>query len=120
MKAKFQFSVILVASFFALSFQSANNVSSTLSVTVTGTKNSSGEIDFNLFNKADGFPDDATKSFKHVREKISNGKCSVTFKIYPSENMQSLFITMQIATTNAMKHGMECRKKELVFQTIHL
>ena len=54
-----------------------------MSVTVTDTKNSSGEIDFNLFNKADGFPDDATKAFKHVRGKISNGKCSVTFQNLP-------------------------------------
>ena len=83
MKAKFLFSLVLVASSFALSFQSENNVSSTLTVTVTDIKNSSGEIDLNLFNKAEGFADDATKAYKHLRGNISNGKCSVTFQNLP-------------------------------------
>lgn len=71
---------MLVASVFGLSFK---NVTGNLVVTVIEIRNSNGEIDFTLFNKADGFPDDGTKAIKHLRGKITNGKCLVTFENIP-------------------------------------
>lgn len=64
-----------------LSFQPSEN--GNLKITVTEIKNSDGEIDFNLFNSANGFPMDGPKAIKHLRGKINKGSCSVTFENIP-------------------------------------
>lgn len=73
--------ILLSAYFFITSFQTAtvNN----LQVTVTGIRNSKGEININLFNKADGFPKEASKAMLHLRGKITHGTSTVTFENIP-------------------------------------
>ncbi len=75
--------LLLLVSLVSLSFQLSKRENGTLKVSVTDIKNSKGEIDFNLFNKADGFPGDPTKVVQHVRGKINNGTCSITFENIP-------------------------------------
>jgi uncharacterized protein (DUF2141 family) len=51
-----------------------------LQVTVTGIRNSKGEININLFNKDDGFPKESSKAILHLRGKITNGTSILTFE----------------------------------------
>jgi uncharacterized protein (DUF2141 family) len=44
-----------------------------LKVSVNEIRNSDGEINFNLFNNADGFPNAGTTAIRHWRGKINNG-----------------------------------------------
>ncbi len=54
-----------------------------LTVTVTSLRNDRGEVEIQLFNKADGFPSENTKAYKTVRNKITNGSCAVSFDGVP-------------------------------------
>jgi uncharacterized protein (DUF2141 family) len=71
----------LSAFFLITSFQS--QPMGNLTAKVTRIRNSNGEINFNLFNNADGFPKEEVKAFKHLRGKISNGTSTVTFENIP-------------------------------------
>ena len=68
--------IILILSVINFSFQ---NQSGNLTVTVTNIKNMKGEIEFLLFNKPEGFPNDAEVTYKTVRAKVINTTCSVSF-----------------------------------------
>ncbi len=67
---------ILILSVINFSFQ---NQSGNLTVTVTNIKNMKGEIEFLLFNKPEGFPNDAAVAYKTLRAKVINSTCSVSF-----------------------------------------
>jgi uncharacterized protein (DUF2141 family) len=72
---------LLSAAVLTVSFQSPKN--GNLKIFVTDLKNANGELDFNIFNSADGFPGDETKVIKHLRGKIKNGSCTITFENLP-------------------------------------
>jgi uncharacterized protein (DUF2141 family) len=77
---------LLIALFLSISFLTTSFQTSTMSnlkVTVTGIRNSNGEINFNLFDNADGFPKEETKAIKHLRGKITNDTSTVTFENIP-------------------------------------
>jgi uncharacterized protein (DUF2141 family) len=63
------------------SFQSSPN--GNLKLVVTGIKNSNGEININVFNRADGFPKEDTKAIRHLRGRVSDGKCTVVITGLP-------------------------------------
>ncbi|HEU5290733.1 MAG TPA: DUF2141 domain-containing protein [Cyclobacteriaceae bacterium] len=63
------------------SFQSSQH--GDLTVIASGIRNSNGEVNFNLFNRADGFPSEVSNALQHLRGKISNGTSSVIFKNIP-------------------------------------
>jgi uncharacterized protein (DUF2141 family) len=71
--------ILKVESPFCLS----QNTNGTLKITITGIKDSNGEIIFYLFNKKDGFPNDKAKAFKYIIGKIINGNCTVSFENLP-------------------------------------
>ncbi|MDJ1480900.1 DUF2141 domain-containing protein [Cytophagaceae bacterium YF14B1] len=73
--------VALLASVSTFSFRTSTNHN--LTVSVTGIRNSKGEIDCNLYSSADGFPKDVSKACKHLRGKINDGTCTVIFENVP-------------------------------------
>ncbi|WP_162903292.1 DUF2141 domain-containing protein [Taibaiella koreensis] len=66
---------------FVTAFQTATVTH--LKITVTGIKNSKGAINFNLYNKAEGFPKEQAKAFKRLSARITNGTSTVTFENIP-------------------------------------
>jgi uncharacterized protein (DUF2141 family) len=72
---------LMSASILNIASQSLQN--GDFKITVTGIRNSNGEINFNLYNNAEGFPKEEKKVIKHLRSKINNGACSVVFENIP-------------------------------------
>jgi uncharacterized protein (DUF2141 family) len=75
------FLILVLAVFLTTSFHFLEN--GNLKITITNIKNSNGEIDINLFKTAQGFPNEGAKAFKHLRGKITNGSCNVSFDDIP-------------------------------------
>jgi len=74
-------SLLCIVSIMSVSFRT--NETGNLTVSILNIRNAKGEIECALFNKADGFANDVTKSYKRVRGEITNGTCSILFDGIP-------------------------------------
>ena len=74
------FLTILMLSSFSIQKQET----SSLTVDVSGLRNSKGTVQFALYNREDAFPDEHYKKyFKKLTGKIVNGTSTITFKNLP-------------------------------------
>ena len=78
--------ILFVFTFFpAASFIQAQP-SGNLEIRITGLRNSRGKVNVNLFNKADGFPEDPVKSFGWKTVKIIPDTIVMVFEDLPYGN----------------------------------
>ena len=74
----------LVAIIFSFSFLSQSNELFSLTITVDDLQNSTGVVQFSLYNTEDCFPDEHyEKEIKQLNAKISNNVSTVTFENIP-------------------------------------
>ena len=77
--------VFLVMLLFLFSFTNSSFEKSSLSVSVTGLRNSKGNVQFALYNKEGSIPDENYKNaYIILTAEIKNGRSTITFKDIPS------------------------------------
>jgi uncharacterized protein (DUF2141 family) len=72
--------------FFSILIYSQNPKTGDLEIRVTGLRNANGKISVNLFNRADGFPEDPMKSFGWKTVKVVPDTVVIVFEELPYGN----------------------------------
>ncbi len=74
---------ILISLLIPVLLYSQEQTTGKLEVRITGFRNSNGKVSVNLFNKADGFPDDPLKSFGWKTVKVLPDTVVIAFEDLP-------------------------------------
>jgi len=76
--------IIISSLFLSLFATSVSLGQGTLTVNVSGIKNSNGKCKLSLFNSADGFPNDYNKTVKWIENPIVGGTCRFVLENIPA------------------------------------